>query len=210
MIDGVKRSRSPQMDTRLLISRELLRRILSILSCICSSAYEAMLFKAVFSLVFHGLLRVGELTVQNMSNICSANHALNKNDVKIYKKYLEIHLVSSKIDQFGRGVTIHIPKQADICICPVVLLTCYLRDRPVVGGPLFCHFDGKPLTKYQFSAILKKSPHALGIEHSRWSSYSFRIGMTTACAIEGLSDEKIKSLGRLKSGAFLRYIRIPV
>ncbi|CAG2199596.1 unnamed protein product [Mytilus edulis] len=40
MIDGVKRTRSPQMDTRLPISRELLGRILSILSCICSSAYE--------------------------------------------------------------------------------------------------------------------------------------------------------------------------
>ena len=210
MIDGVKRTRSPQMDTRLPISRELLGRILSILSCICSSAYEVRLFKAVFSLAFHGLFRVGELTVQTMSNTCYSNHALNVNDVQIYKTYLEIHLVSSKTDQFGRGVTIHIPEQLDKCICPVVLLPCYLRDRPVVEGPLFCHFDGKPLTKYQFSAILKKSLHALGIDNARWSSHSFRIGMATACAIEGLSDEKIKSLGRWKSGAYLRYIRTPV
>ncbi|VDI00683.1 Hypothetical predicted protein [Mytilus galloprovincialis] len=78
------------------------------------------------------------------------------------------------------------------------------------GTALFCHFDGKPLTKYQFSAILKKSLHALGIDNARWSSHSFRIGMATACAIEGLSDEKIKSLGRWKSGAYLRYIRTPV
>mgnify|MGYP006906397378 CR=1 FL=1 len=65
---------------------------------------------------------VGELTVQNMSNACSTNHALNKNDVKIYKKYVEIHLVSSKTDQFGRGLTIHIPAQLDKCICPVAFI----------------------------------------------------------------------------------------
>ncbi|CAC5419493.1 unnamed protein product [Mytilus coruscus] len=133
------------------------------------SAYEARLFRTAFSLAFRGLFSVGELTVKKMSNTCSVNHTLNKNDVNTCRNYLEIHLVSSKTDQFGRGIPIHIPKQADKCIYPVVLLPCYLRDRPVVGGPLFCHFDGKTLTKYQFCAILKKSLHTLGIEHSPFS-----------------------------------------
>ena len=66
-----------------------------------------MIFQAVFpGLVVVFLCMVGEMTVQNMSNTWSTNHALNKTDVKIYKKYVETHLVSSKTDSFGRGLTI--------------------------------------------------------------------------------------------------------
>jgi hypothetical protein len=40
--------------------------------------------------------------------------------------------------------------------------------------------------------------------------HSFRIGAATAAAIQGASDEDIQRMGRWKSQAFKRYIRIPV
>jgi hypothetical protein len=50
----------------------------------------------------------------------------------------------------------------------------------------------------------------LGLRNSRLTSHSFRIGSATTFAIEGVSDDKIKRLGRWESNACLRYIRIPV
>lgn len=207
LIDGVKRSRSPQLDTRLPISRELLYRIISVLPSICSSSYESRLFSAAFSLAFHGLFRVGELAVGPDSSV---NHTLIISDVKVFQSYLEIYLASSKTDQFGKGITIRIAAQPNKVVCPLVTLSSYLQVRPFVEGPLFCHFNGNPLTKHQFSALLKKSLSTLGIKNARLTSHSFRIGMATTCALEGLSDDQIKTAGRWASSAYLRYIRVPI
>ena len=84
----------------------------------------------------------------------------------------------------------------------------YLKERPNYPGPLFCHFEGLALTRYQFSAILKKCLVIIGIESDKFKSHSFRIGMTTTCAIDGITDEQIKQLGGWESNAYLRYIRI--
>jgi hypothetical protein len=54
-------------------------------------------------------------------------------------------LKSSKTDQLGSGSKIVIGPQHGIEICPVKLLTSYLSVRPKVTGPLFCHYDGKPI-----------------------------------------------------------------
>lgn len=206
MIEGVKRSRSPQKDPRLPISRVMLRNILSILSSLCSNNYESKLFKAAFSMAFHGFFRVGELTV-GQGHV--KNHTVEWSNVHIFEDYLEVYLSSSKTDQFGKGVTIHIPASHDKNICPLFLIKSFLQDRPAYDGPLFCHFDGKPLTRYQFSSILRKSLPLIGIANASYTSHSFRIGMATTCALDNMPDVQIQKLGRWKSNAYLSYIRIP-
>jgi hypothetical protein len=62
IVEGIERSRSCK-DTILSITRELLYSILSILPCICSSQFQCSLLKSVFSLAFHDMLRVDELSV---------------------------------------------------------------------------------------------------------------------------------------------------
>ena len=207
LIDGVKRSRSPQIDNSVPISKDLLGRIIFVLPSICSSNYESALFKAAFPLAYHGLFRISELTVcpQNISN-----HTVVVHNVEICNDYLDVYLSVSKTDQFGKGTNIHIPAQADHKTCPLNLLKSFLQIRPKLEGPLFCHFDGPPLTRYQFSALLKRSLSTLGLRNSRLTSHSFRIGSATTFAIEGVSDDEIKRLGRWESNAYVRYIRIPV
>ena len=190
LIDGIKRSRSSQIDNRLPISKELLGRISFVLPSICSSNYESALFKAAFPLAYHGLFRISELTVcpQNISN-----HTVAHN------------VSSSKTDQFGKGTTIHIPAQTDHKTCPLNLLKSFLQIRPNLKGPSLCHFNGTHLTRYQISALLKRSLSTLGLRSSRLTSHSFRIGRATTFAIEVLSDDEIKRLGRWESNAYLRY-----
>lgn len=144
LIDGIKRSRSPQIDNRLPMSKELLGRIIFVLPSICSSNYESAFLKAAFSLAFHGLHRISELIVcpQNISN-----HTVVHN-VEICNDYLDVYLSPSKTDQFGKGTTIHTPAQADHKTCPLNLLKSFLQIRRNLEGPLFYHFDGTPLTRY--------------------------------------------------------------
>ena len=208
LIDGNKRSKSPQKDSRLPITMELLVKILSVLPIVCSSHYESEIFTAAYALAYYGLFRVGELTVDSMGTQTGKSHTVQVGDAKIVGDTLEIYLATSKTDQSGKGVSIHISAQANKTLCPVFNLKKFLNSRPLFGGPLVCHFDGNPLTRYQFAAILKKSLSLLGVDYSHMTSHSFRIGMATTCVIAGIPDEHIKTLGRWKSGAYLRYIRI--
>lgn len=207
MIEGIKRSRSCK-DTRLPITREILNSIISILPCICSSQFECRLFKSVFSLAFHGMFRVGELTVDSKGVV---DHTITVDNTSVNNGILEIYLATSKTDQFGSGTILQICPQENKNVCPVMAFLDYMKVRPLFAGPLFCHFDGRPLSKYQFSALLKKSLAILGLAGANFKSHSFRIGMATTMAMEGMSDENIKIFGRWKSNSsYLRYIRIPI
>jgi hypothetical protein len=62
LLDGIKRCSLNKSDSRLPITRELLGKIVSVLPTICKSSFESCLFKTAFSLCYHGMLRVSELT----------------------------------------------------------------------------------------------------------------------------------------------------
>lgn len=174
------------------------------LPSVCRSQFEAKLFASAFSLALHGMFRICELTVNKGDN----NHTAMINDIQITDIGLEINLKSSKTDQFGKGTVVHIFRGVDKINCLVEILTNYLKL--LVGGPLFCHFNKQPVTRYQFSSLLKKCLSVLGLADTNYKSHSFRIGMATVCAIDGYTDEEIKVLGQRKSDAYLRYIRIPM
>jgi hypothetical protein len=129
-------------------------------------------------------------------------------DVTFEKCHLGIHLTSSKTDQLGIGSVIILDQQQDENICPCNLLKIDLKGRPSVQGPLFCHLDGKSLTRYQFVSILKKALNWAGISDKGFSSYSFRIGAATSLAMEGVPVSRIMQLDRCKYKACKGYIRI--
>ncbi|XP_072050355.1 uncharacterized protein [Amphiura filiformis] len=62
---------NPRVDSRLPITPPILNKLVQHLPSICSSSYEAQLFKAAFLLAFFGFLRVGELTCQRKQGIFS-------------------------------------------------------------------------------------------------------------------------------------------
>lgn len=73
--------------------------------------------------------------------------------------------------------------------CPLANLIKYLKGRHVGNGPLFCHFNSKPLTRYQFSFVLKHILAVVGVRGAQFTSHSFRIDMATTCAMEGVHDD---------------------
>ena len=123
---------------------------------------------------------------------------------------INVNLRFSKTDQRGKGTRIQIQKVTGI-LCPVDSLVDYLKVRPTVNGPLFCHFNGNALTRYQFSAMLNKTLKCSGIaDASSYKAHSFRIGAASALFMAGYSEDTIKTIGRWKSVAYKSYIRTPV
>lgn len=203
MLEGIRRSRVGK-DIRLPITQPLLTKIVAKLHSVCFSTYEALLFKAAFTLAFHGFMRVGEITA---SSLC-LSRAVAVTDVNFDSsgKQLFVNLRFSKTDQTGKGVLLTI-KSTNNDICAVQNMKNYLQVRPNTSGQLFCHFSGLPLTRSQFSVVLKKTLALIGEGYDRFNTHSFRIGAATAAAAAGLSLDIIRRAGRWKSDAVKLYIR---
>lgn len=205
MIEGMRRLK-PSSDNRLPITIELLRNMVKVLPSICSSLYETNLFQAAFCLAFFGFLRVGEFTVVN-SSYCRV-FTSNQISIDEIDNNIELTIPYSKTDQYGKGKTIVIPGTG-CSVCPVLHIKTFKASRPKHQGPFFCHFGGKPLTRFQFTAILSKVLKYLGVDTTLYKSHSFRIGAASLYYEQGKSEEEIKVMGRWKSQAFQSYIRIP-
>ena len=75
----------------------------------------------------------------------------------------------------------------------------------------FCHFDGTPLTRYQFNAVLCKVLTFADVPSYRIRWHSFRIGSASVAATSGVLVDDIRNMGRWRSHAVKSYIRsIPV
>lgn len=204
MLEGINRSRPKSSDLRLPITKDMLFSVINFLPFVCNSCYECHLFQAMFSVAYHGLLRIGELAYTGQYS----RHVIQMSDVKYLENGLvQVRVPSSKTDQCGIGSLIFLKPQANVAICPCKLLHKYLRVRPDISGPLFCHFDGIYVTRYQFVSILKKALTRSGLQSKNFCSHSFRIGCATSLAMEGVPDDIIMQLGRWKSNSYKLYIR---
>lgn len=90
---------------------------------------------------------------------------------------------------------------------PVVVIS-FLSVRPGGGsGHFLVHLDLSPVTKYQFTYVLKHCMAHLGLDNLKFSSHSFRIGAASDAATQGLPASAIMGLGRWKSDCFKCYVR---
>jgi len=201
---GLRRS-VKRCDTRAPITVEILQQLPKALDAICFSNYEAELFKAAFSLAFFGFLRVGEMVFTTMANM---DRPLKVDDVSVHSEFMEVTIRLSKTDQNGHGITLRLPQIQQVGICPVQAMRRYLRVRSKRGVYLFQHFDGKWVTRSQFTKVLTKALRFLHLNTAQFKAHSFRIGAATAAAIQGVSKDNIQGWGRWSSNAYQRYIRI--
>ncbi|XP_056006415.1 uncharacterized protein LOC125667915 isoform X2 [Ostrea edulis] len=195
-LQGLHKKRGNPVDPRIPLTISILQRVVSALPSVCRSPYEAALFSTIFSIAYHGLLRVSEVL-----SIHRAHISLTKNNVSIL-------IPRSKTDQIGNTTTLQISKHANSDTCPVQWVLKFLRLRPNSDSTLFfIHMDYKHVTRYQFNCMLQKTLKFNDIQ-GHFRPHSFRIGRATDMAKQGVSDSEIKSLGRWESNAFQNYIRL--
>ena len=165
---------------------------------------QAMLCSAM-TLAFHGCLRVSEFA----QVVHTRDAALRLRDISASSESVVLHLRQSKTDQFRKGSHIVVSHQQYDATCPCKAMLAYLalRQGPP-STPLFQFKDGSPLTRQSFVKLLKSLIHYSGHNADNYNSHSLRIGAATFAAQQGYSEEAIKQLGRWKSMAYRRYIRL--
>ena len=207
LLDGCRRRRS-RADTRCPITMSLLEKLLPCFTRVCTS-YDAVLFKACFTVAFFGFLRIGEFTSISRS---AAEVSLRASDVVVSgrspRRNLRLFIRSSKTDQLARGCYIVIPEAEGSLLCPVDATVSYLAVRPQSGEAFFCGFDGRQLTRRVFTEVLRKCLSFLNMPASRFASHSFRIGAATSAAMAGFDASAIQRMGRWATDTHKRYVRI--
>ena len=165
---------------------------------------------AACCLGFFGFLRAGEFTVASNEEFDSERH-LSVADVAVDSvtapALIRVRLKHSKTDPFRKGVDIFLGR-THRDLCPVSSMLPYRARRDSTPGPLFRLEDGKPLSRLHLVAELREALSSVGIQADCYSGHSLRIGAATTAAGRGMEDSTIQTLGRWKSDAYKRYIRL--
>ncbi len=208
LLEGCKRLR-PLSDTRLPMSISILLQVTQSLPAVCTSTFESCLFKAVFVCAFFGFMRVGELAADSRHRVQPS--VLTVADVQFCKTGNGGHFLFSfkhaKNNQCGPPQVIRLVQSDNAAICPVLALREFLSVRPAIAGPLFCHFDCTPLTRFQFNAVLQKSLKFAELPGERIRAHSFRIGAASSAVSRGVPMDQVRRMGRWRSNAVATYIR---
>ena len=175
-----------------------------------STCYDTEMLWAACCMAFFSFMRAGEFTCLSMQSFM--NTMLSPRDISIDSRenptVVSVYLWQSKTDPFGAGVIIYLGRTYH-SICPVLAILSYLARRGRVHGPLFLFVDGSPLSRQKLVFHLRRALDSHSIDLSSYVGHSFRVDTATAAALARLEDSAIRSLGRWRSGAFLRYIRSP-
>lgn len=121
---------------------------------------------------------------------------------------MAVSIKCSKTDQFGKGVQIFLSRTKS-SLCPVSALLDYLTVRGSNNGPLFIRSTGQPLTRAFLVAQVQSALQSLDMQVGQFTGHSFWIGAATTALKAGISDAKIKMLGRWESFAYQGYLHTP-
>ena len=209
-----------QVRTRLSISKKLLELILEQttqhLEIDSNQVYLSILYKALFSAAYYGLLRVAELT--------TGSHPIMAKDVQLAdnkRKILFILRMSKthwkdkkpqyiKISMVSNSSTN--PLWSGKRFCPYDLINQYLKVRGgrrpnCVTEPFFIFQDKTPVTPSHMRKTLHLMLSQIGLEPENYGTHSFRIGHCVDLLKLSVSIKCIKFLGRWWSNAVFEYLK---
>ncbi|XP_006818610.1 uncharacterized protein LOC102806526 [Saccoglossus kowalevskii] len=196
---------------RLPFTANIVAKMCSALSKGIFTPFTDVLLQAVVSVAFIGFLRCGEFTTENAQfdknvNLCLEDVSFCSSDKVLLK------LKTSKTDPLRKGTVLTLFKNNRFC--PVTALQQYIAARKRSNyhngpsDPLFISEDGLPLTRACFLHLLRSLLNTIGVDSSKYSGHSFRIGAASSAAHAGIQDHMIKTLGRWTSDTYNRYIRV--
>ena len=199
-----------RLDSRLPITLPILHRILGSSVQFCHTLYDNCLFQAMCSLSFFACMRVGEITsttTKERGSLIQLHQLTQLVDANQGVVALKFTFRDFKHNYNQRPFSVVINRRNNLC--PVEIILDYLSLRGDRPGPLFRLADGSPISRAIFIDKLSVAIKYCGLDPSRYKGHSFRIGAASFAADAGMSDAQSRALGRWKSNAFQKYIRIP-
>ena len=155
---------------------------------------------------FYTFARVGEITTSASGTtiyLHQVSKLVNDNQEAVAFK---VTFLNYKHNYNKSPFSLTISRQTTCC--PVQHLLAYLQARGNTPGPLFQMPNGSPVPRAIFTEKLSTALKFCGLDPTRYKGHSFHIGAATHAADKGMSDAQIRTMGRWKSNAFLKYIRL--
>ena len=207
--------------TRLPIQCGLLELIIfEVQRIYATQPYLEIVYKALFSLSYYGLMRVCEVTeVPDCDHVLKANNihsATNKDKLLLYLYTSKTHSTANRPQKIK--ITSNFIEKSGFYarrnFCPFELVNDYIELRVACLSDLFddkqffVFKDGSPIKADSARALLNKCLTNLGLNSDYYGMHSFRIGRTTDLLRYNYSIEEVKCMGRWKSNTIYRYVRL--
>ncbi len=193
----------PPPKVRHPITSDILKRIISALSRLPFTTHDRIMFTSLFSLMYHALLRICEVTPSSKHN-----HNLKSNQVTRQKgtpSKLSVHFKTFKFSKPGLTKLEILP--AGNNTCPVSTFAQYSKIRSQKSKFAFSRQDGTDLSPSYVTRHLRSILSTIGLPPDDFNNHSFRIGRATDMARQGFTDTQICMAGRWSSSAFKKYIK---
>jgi integrase len=212
MLQGFQKAK-PSCDPRLPITPEILQKLIQALPYTADSYFSQTLLRAMFILAYCTFLRVGEITKTNSKT----HHYLLAKHVSMGIDAEGLGFLDITIPHFkhsnSNAITIHLAQNNRTpLLCPYQALTDFLRLRKHHSPdppPLFSFMDDTPVLRQYFTSQLRLALKFNNLNLAQYQAHSFRIGAATTAAANGYTEIQIQNMGRWKSNAYRKYIRIP-
>ena len=197
---------SKSCDSRLPITSPILTKVLSALDSTVSNPFNRTMLKAFYLLAFHAFMRLGELAVRSPQQV---DKVLQRIDVSFPSSdNCQLILRHFKNMKDNQPLTINLSANKTCKYCPVHALQAYLLKSKHEKGPLFTFESGIPVSHNYVSSQLRNAISFTGLDPKLYKGHSIRIGAATEAAKRGMSENEIQEIGRWKSNAHRRYVRI--
>ena len=145
----------PQIDIRLPLNVSHVCNLIKSAQQVTSSQYTCVLLKAMYSLAFHALLRVGEFT-SSTTSVSPNLFMYHQIELDINYKFLKIAFYQYKHSNGHFPIVLKLSCQDNIS-CPITNMASYLRSRGSTPGPLFCFPGGHPVSNPAFISLFRSS-----------------------------------------------------
>ena len=210
-----------QIRTRLPIQRPMLGVLLKQIDIhfdLRNQPYLKTLFKTIYSTMYFGLFRIGELTHSQHVVLARDVHvAYNKRKFMFILRTSKTHYKNSKPQMIKITSTssrntnyLQRVRPSDIP-CPYNLLREYLKIRGNYkhqNEQFFVFSDNSPVMPSHVRACLKTIILQTGFKHQHlYSVHALRAGRACDLLKLGVSVESIKKVGRWKSNAVYKYLK---
>ena len=154
----------------------------------------------MYMLAFYVFLRIGEITKRPGGHV---EDLIQLQDLKFLsgqgKNSMQLSILCHYKHQQG-NMPFLLEITAKSRHCPILVMKRYL----------FIFADHSPISASYFARQLATCLSHCGYNTTMYTGHSFRIGAATTAAERGCTDIQIQTMGRWKSNAFRRYIRIPM
>ena len=196
-LQGVQRN-APKSDTCLPITQDLLTLMWQTAPMALADRYDVLLMRALIMVAFRGFFRLGELVQRRGVQV------VQPSGLQYTEQGMSLTPPSSKTTP--SPVTVGVRKMP--FMCPVAAVQEFVEARGPSPGPLFTHADGSAFSHARVQVLLNVLFTACGMDPRIYKGHSFCIRAASEAARAGYSDAQIRLMGRWKSDAFRKYIRI--